>query len=40
MWIENTKGIPGIEGAMYTTWEDRYAAMDAWAVKAWGGKGQ
>jgi len=22
---------------MYTTWEDRYDAMDAWAQKAWGG---
>lgn len=37
-WIENTKGVPGIVGAMYTTWEDRYSAMDAWAQKAWGGK--
>jgi hypothetical protein len=25
---------------MYTTWEDKYDAMDAWAKKAWGaGKG-
>lgn len=37
-WIENTRGIPGIAGAMYTTWEDKYGAMDAWAQKAWGGK--
>jgi hypothetical protein len=36
-WLENTRGIPGIMGAMYTTWEDRYEAMDAWAQKAWGG---
>jgi hypothetical protein len=34
-WIDNTKGIPGIVGAMYTTWEDRYEAMDAWARRAW-----
>jgi len=34
-WLDNTKGIPGIVGAMYTTWEDRYDAMDAWAKKAW-----
>lgn len=38
-WIENTRGIPGISGAMYTTWEDKYAAMVPWAQKAWGGKG-
>ena len=35
-WIDNTRTIPGIEGAMYTTWEDRYEAMDKWALKAWG----
>jgi len=37
-WIDNTRGIPGISGAMYTTWEDKYGAMDVWAHKAWGGK--
>lgn len=37
-WQENTRGIPGIVGAMYTTWEDKYDAMDAWAKKAWGSK--
>jgi hypothetical protein len=36
-WLDHTKGIPGIVGAMYTTWEDKYDAMDAWAGKAWGG---
>jgi hypothetical protein len=36
-WIAATKGVPGISGAMYTTWEDKYDAMDAWARKAWGG---
>jgi len=35
-WISNTRGIPGIAGAMYTTWEDKYDGMDAWAQKAWG----
>ncbi len=35
-WIDNTRTIPGIDGAMYTTWEDRYDAMDRWAQKAWG----
>ena len=35
-WIANTKAVPGIVGAMYTTWEDRYDAMAPWAKKAWG----
>jgi hypothetical protein len=38
-WIANTKSVPGIAGTMYTTWEDRYDAMEAWAKKAWGGRG-
>jgi len=38
-WLANTKDIPGIVGAMYTTWEDKYDAMDTWAKKAWGGPG-
>jgi hypothetical protein len=37
-WIDNTKDVPGIVGAMYTTWEDKYDAMDVWARKAWGGQ--
>jgi hypothetical protein len=36
-WIENTRSVPGVVGAMYTTWEDKYDAMDTWAQKAWGG---
>ena len=35
-WLANTKGVPGIVGAMYTTWEDKYGAMQVWARKAWG----
>lgn len=35
-WIANTKGVPGIVGAMYTTWEDQYDPMDRWAKAAWG----
>lgn len=35
-WLVGVKGIPGIEGAMYTTWQDNYDAMDVWAQKAWG----
>ena len=37
-WQNSAKGLPGIVGAMYTTWEDKYDAMDLWAQKAWGGK--
>ena len=36
-WLDETAGIPGVAGAMYTTWADRYEAMDAWAARAWGG---
>ena len=37
-WLRNTEGIPGIVGAMYTTWEDKYNAMIVWARAAWGTK--
>jgi hypothetical protein len=37
-WLQNTASVPGVVGAMYTTWEDKYGAMDIWALKAWGGK--
>lgn len=35
-WIAGAKGLPGVVGAMYTTWEDKYGPMDVWAQKAWG----
>jgi hypothetical protein len=35
-WLKGVKGVEGIVGAMYTTWQDKYAAMDEWAEKAWG----
>ncbi len=34
-WRHNTKHLLGIQGAMYTTWQDKYDAMDAWAKCAW-----
>lgn len=37
-WLGNTEGTPGIIGVMYTTWEDKYDAMGAWARRAWGTK--
>ena len=36
-WRNHTKAVPGIVGAMYTTWQDKYDAMDVWAKHAWGG---
>jgi hypothetical protein len=38
-WIENTRDVPGIVGAMHTLWEDHYDAMDTWAQRASGGGG-
>lgn len=35
-WIDSAQGIPGVVGAMYTTWNDNYGPMDVWAQKAWG----
>jgi len=37
-WLEASRDVPGIVGSMYTTWEDKYGAMEAWARKAWGGR--
>jgi len=39
-WQAATKDVPGIVGAMYTTWEDKYGAMTPWARKAWGTVGK
>jgi len=35
-WQAGAKGVPGIVGAMYTTWEDKYDALGRWAKRAWG----
>ena len=37
-WLKGAEGVPGIVGAMYTTWEGKYDAMEAWARAAWGTK--
>ena len=34
-WVADDKGLPGVVGAMYTTWNDNYGPMDVWAKKAW-----
>jgi hypothetical protein len=36
-WLKAGEGIPGITGAMYTTWQDSYRDMEDWARAAWGG---
>jgi len=35
-WLTGVEGVKGIVGAMYTTWQDKYDAMDEWARAAWG----
>ncbi|UCC67733.1 MAG: hypothetical protein JSV79_11530 [Armatimonadota bacterium] len=37
-WLEAGDGLPGVAGAMYTTWRDNYHDMEAWAARAWGAK--
>jgi len=36
-WLKAGEGIPGIVGAMYTTWVDNYAELETFAQQAWGG---
>jgi hypothetical protein len=35
-WLKAADGIPGVTGAMYTTWADRFGALETWAQRAWG----
>lgn len=37
-WQANVKDVPGVVGAMYTTWESKYDAIEPWARSAWGSK--
>ena len=32
------KGLEGIDGAMYTTWQDDFSGLEAFAEAAWDGK--
>ena len=36
-WLHDARDIKGIEGAMYTTWQNRYDDLEAFAQNAWGG---
>ena len=35
-WLKNAEGIPGIAGAMYTTWQDKYGAMEGLGAESLG----
>jgi len=35
-WLNAGEGLPGIGGAMYTTWENDYSDLQEWASLAWG----
>lgn len=35
-WLEQVRGTPGILGVMYTTFENRYEGLEAFAEAAWG----
>jgi hypothetical protein len=35
-WLAAGEGLPGIVGAMYTTWRNSYDDMEQWAAAAWG----
>jgi len=39
-WLANTRDVPRVTGAMYTSWLDKYDAIEAWANAAWGGAGK
>jgi len=34
-WLKAGEGLPGIVGAMYTTWRDDYSQLEAYAEQAW-----
>jgi hypothetical protein len=37
-WLEDAKGVSGIVGVMYTTWQGDYSNLEAFSKAAWGGK--
>jgi hypothetical protein len=36
-WLDQTKGM-NVTGVMYTTWQDNYGELEAFAKAAWGGR--
>jgi len=39
-WMAKGKSLPGIVGVMYTTWQDKYDDLEAFAKAAWGDTGK
>ncbi len=37
-WLEDARAVKGVDGVMYTTWQNRYDDLEAFAQNAWGGK--
>lgn len=37
-WLKQGEGLEGIDGAMYTTWQDDFSGLEAFADAAWSGK--
>jgi hypothetical protein len=35
-WLHDVQGVKGVNGVMYTTWQDRYDDLEAFAKAAWG----
>lgn len=38
VWLAAGKGLPGIDGAMYTTWQHNFGELQAFAGYAWKAK--
>lgn len=35
-WLDDVRGVSGVSGVMYTTWQNRYEDVEAFAKAAWG----
>lgn len=36
-WLKKAEGVKGVAGVMYTTWQDNFSDLEAFAKAAWGG---
>jgi hypothetical protein len=37
-WLKDSQGVPGVEGMMYTTWQNKYDDLEKFAQTVWGGQ--
>lgn len=37
-WLKTGEKVPGLSGAMYTTWQNNFRDLETFAKAAWGGK--